>query len=80
MIGKLALATLIGALVGAVVVATAAPELNLRGNRFKPLTYEQLTPEQKAVVDREFAAGRTPGGARSISTCAAPNWQSCIRP
>ena len=62
MIGKLITATTIGAVIGAVVVATAAPELNLKGNRFKPLTYEQLTPAQKAIVDREVAAGRAPGG------------------
>jgi 4-carboxymuconolactone decarboxylase len=62
MLGKLVIATTVGALIGAAVVATAAPELNLRGNRFKPLAYAELTPAQKAVVDKEFAAGRTPGG------------------
>jgi 4-carboxymuconolactone decarboxylase len=62
MIGKLITATTIGAVIGAVVVATAAPELNLKGNRFKPLAYEQLTPAQRAIVDREIAAGRAPGG------------------
>jgi len=28
-----------------------APELHLRGGRFKPLTYTELTPGQKAMVD-----------------------------
>ena len=28
-----------------------APELHLRGDRFKPLTYSELTPAQKAMVD-----------------------------
>jgi 4-carboxymuconolactone decarboxylase len=27
-----------------------APELNLRGDRFRPLTYTELNPEQKAMV------------------------------
>jgi 4-carboxymuconolactone decarboxylase len=28
-----------------------AQDLHLRGDRFKPLTYEQMTPEQKAMID-----------------------------
>jgi 4-carboxymuconolactone decarboxylase len=28
-----------------------APELHLRGDRFRPLTYSELTPGQKAMVD-----------------------------
>jgi len=28
-----------------------APELHLRGDRFRPLTYTELTPQQKAMVD-----------------------------
>jgi 4-carboxymuconolactone decarboxylase len=31
--------------------AQTAPKLDLRGDRFKPLTYEQLTPEQKTMID-----------------------------
>jgi hypothetical protein len=44
---------------GAAVVATAAPEFNTRGNRFKPLTYAELTSEQRAFADKEIAKGRT---------------------
>jgi len=33
--------------------------LNLQGDRFKPLTAEQLTPEQKAMVDDLLSGART---------------------
>jgi 4-carboxymuconolactone decarboxylase len=61
MLGKLIIAGTVGALFGAAVVAAAAPELNLRGGRFKPPAYAELSPDQKAFVDKEIAAGRTPG-------------------
>jgi 4-carboxymuconolactone decarboxylase len=38
-----------------------APEtrnLQLRGDRFKPLTYDQMTPQQKAMVDHILAGPR----------------------
>ena len=60
MIGKLVIAGAAGALIGAAVVATAAPEFNTRGNRFRPLSYAELTPDQRAYADRELAAGRKP--------------------
>jgi 4-carboxymuconolactone decarboxylase len=60
MIGKLMTAGAIGALVGAAVVASAAPEFNTRGNRFKPLAYAELTPEQRAYADKEISRGRKP--------------------
>src|SRR5579885_2362957 len=42
-----------GLLLLAVFAQAQAPsrELNLRGDRFKPLTYSQLTPEQKTLAD-----------------------------
>ena len=47
-------------LVGSViVVAQQARELNLRGDRFKPLTWEQLTPEQKTMVSELLSGTRT---------------------
>jgi len=61
MLAKLIAAGAVGALIGAAAVATAAPELNLRGGRFKPLTYAELNADQKTYVDREIAEGRTPG-------------------
>jgi 4-carboxymuconolactone decarboxylase len=48
----------LGALVGAAVVAMAAPDFVLRGGRFKPLTYDELNPAQKAMADAEIATGR----------------------
>ena len=60
MIGKLLLAGTVGGLIGAAVVATAAPEFNTRGNRFRPLAYTELTPEQRAFADKEIAGGRKP--------------------
>src|SRR5271154_3852954 len=64
MIGKLMIAGAVGALVGAgvvgAVVATAAPEFNTHGNRFKPLGYTDLTPDQNAFADKEIAGGRNP--------------------
>ena len=39
---------------------------NLRGDRFKPLTYEQMTPEQKKMTDRALA-GRGPVGMFNIA-------------
>jgi 4-carboxymuconolactone decarboxylase len=38
--------------------APASPDLHLRGDRFKPLTYDQLTPEQKAMADHLLAGER----------------------
>ena len=60
MFAKLVTAGAAGALIGAAVVATAAPEFNTRGNRFKALTYAELTPDQRTFADREIAAGRKP--------------------
>ena len=60
MFGKLVTAAAAGALIGAAVVATAAPEFNTRGNRFRPLAYAELTPDQRTFADRELAAGRKP--------------------
>ena len=33
-------------------------DLNLRGDRFKPLTYDQLTPEQKTLVEHLYTGER----------------------
>jgi len=34
------------------------PKLELRGDRFKPLTYEQLTPPQKTMIDHLLSGER----------------------
>src|SRR6266404_744726 len=35
-----------------------APDLQLRGDRFAPLTYERMTPEQKTLTDHLLAGER----------------------
>jgi 4-carboxymuconolactone decarboxylase len=62
MLGKLIIAGSVGAVIGAAVVAAAAPELNLKGGRFRPQSYAELNPTQKAYVDKELAGGRNPSG------------------
>lgn len=42
----------------AMAQAPAVPNLNLRGDRFKPLTYGQLTPPQKTLADNLLAGTR----------------------
>lgn len=37
---------------------TPPPKLDLRGDRFKPLQYEEMTPEQKAMIDHLLAGDR----------------------
>jgi len=37
---------------------TPAPDLHLRGDRFRPLTYGELTPEQKALAEHVMAGER----------------------
>ena len=44
------------------IVSAQAPtprDIHLRGDRFKPLTYETMTPEQKAMVEHVLAGERT---------------------
>jgi 4-carboxymuconolactone decarboxylase len=41
--------------------APTKENLQLRGDRFKPLTYDQMTPEQKAVTDK-ILSGEIQGG------------------
>jgi 4-carboxymuconolactone decarboxylase len=84
MIGKLMIAGVAGALIGAgvvgAVVATAAPEFNTRGNRFKPLAYTDLTPDQKAFADKELAAGRKPDTGPFNIYLRSPEYAELSRP
>jgi 4-carboxymuconolactone decarboxylase len=52
-------ATFIATLAGAGLMAQQTRQLNLRGDRFKPLTWEQLTPEQKTMVNDLLGGTRT---------------------
>src|SRR5436190_23559799 len=46
-------------LVSAVMALAQTRALNLRGDRLKPLTWEQLTPEQKTMVNDVLSGPRT---------------------
>jgi len=43
---------------GCLAQAPSTRDLQLRGDRFKPLTYDQLTPEQKTLVEHLYAGER----------------------
>ena len=58
MLKRLLIVGLIGVAAG-VVVAQEARKLDLRGDRFKPLTWEQLNPAQKTMVNDLLAGSRT---------------------
>src|ERR1700675_4464492 len=55
----------------------ADPKLNLRGDRFPGLTYEELTPPQKVIADRALA-GRGPIGIFNI-TLRSPELSDAMR-
>jgi hypothetical protein len=54
---KLLCATIVGLGLGMAIAATI-PAFQLRGDRFKPLTYEQMTPAQKTMTDHVLAGDR----------------------
>jgi 4-carboxymuconolactone decarboxylase len=80
MVGKFMIAGVIGAVIGAAVMATAAPEFNTRGNRFKPLAYTELTPEQRAFADKEIAGGRRPDTGPFNMYLRSPEMAELVRP
>jgi len=54
---KLICASVVGLGLGMAIAATT-PAFQLRGDRFKPLTYEQMTLEQKTMTDHVLAGDR----------------------
>lgn len=51
--------TLFGALIGfAFAEKPDYPDLDMRGDRFKPLTYEEMTPEQRKMTDNILGGER----------------------
>ena len=54
---KLICVSVVGLGIGMAIAATT-PAIQLRGDRFKPLTYEQMTPEQKTMTDHVLAGDR----------------------
>ena len=55
---QLACAGVLGLVVTVMAQKSKAPELNLVGDRFKPLTYEQMTPAQKTLTDHLMSGER----------------------
>ena len=55
---RLTCAIAVAALCVGVVLAQALPPLNLRGDRFRPLTADELTPEQRQLVENLLAGPR----------------------
>ena len=53
------MAIVLAGTLGAVASAQQGRELNLRGDRFKPLTWNELTPEQRAMVNDLLSGTRT---------------------
>lgn len=45
-------------IVMAALASAQTPDLNLRGDRFAPLTYSQLTPEQRVMADHLLSGER----------------------
>src|SRR4051812_6439791 len=74
-----ALVTL-GALAGAAVMATAAPEFVLRGGRFRPLAYAELNAAQKAFADAEIATGRKSFDGPTNIYLRSPEMANASRP
>jgi 4-carboxymuconolactone decarboxylase len=81
--GKLIAASalfVLGALAGAAVVATAAPDFVLRGGRFRPLGYAELNPAQKAFADAEIATGRKSFDGPTNIYLRSPEMANAARP
>jgi len=55
---QFAIAGIIGLMGMSNAQTPATRDLNLRGDRFKPLTYDQLTPEQKTMAEHLLAGER----------------------
>jgi 4-carboxymuconolactone decarboxylase len=68
----------LGTLAGA--VATAAPDFVLRGGRFRPLTYAELNPAQKAMADAEIATGRKSFDGPTNINLRSPEMAKASRP
>src|SRR5205807_3286742 len=68
----------LGALAG--TLATAQPDFVLRGGRFRPLSYVELNPAQKAVVDAEIATGRKSLDGPTNINLRSPEMAKASRP
>src|SRR5262245_13986489 len=70
----------LGALTGAAFVASAAPDFVLRGGRFRPLSYAELNPAQKALADAEIATGRKSFDGPTNIYLRSPEMAKAARP
>jgi len=70
----------LGALAGAAFVASAAPDFVLRGGRFRPLSYAELNPAQKALADAEIATGRKSFDGPTNINLRSPEMVKASRP
>jgi 4-carboxymuconolactone decarboxylase len=70
----------LGVLTGAATISIGAPELNLRGGRFRPLQYGDLNPAQKALADRDLAAPSRSGGGPLNIYLRSPEFAELARP
>jgi len=56
---RLTFCALLTVVIGAAVAQTSAPpQLQLRGDRFKPLKWEEMTPEQKTMINNLISGER----------------------
>ena len=56
---RLTFCALLTVVIGAAVAQTSAPpQLQLRGDRFKPLKWEEMTPAQKAMIEHLISGER----------------------
>ena len=70
----------LGTLAGAATISFAAPDFVLRGGRFRPLSYEELTPAQKAFADGEIATGRKSFDGPTNMYLRTPEMANASRP
>jgi len=61
-------------------LATAQVDFVLRGGRFRPLSYAELSPAQKAVADAEIATGRKSFDGPTNITLRSPEMAKASRP
>ena len=60
--------------------ATNAKDIQLVGDRFKPLKWDEMTPEQKTMMEHLASGPRRGAGGPSMSCCAVQRWEtSCKR-
>jgi hypothetical protein len=62
------------ALVAAALLAQAVPEFQLRGDRFRPLTWQQMTPAQKVMTQNVLGGERGSMNLPYMVLKSLPDW------